>query len=562
MPPKDYRRINAINGARELDRERIRRLRRLQPDLFISDDDEEEEEADEDEIERMLMMRNPIPRNVPVERIPLREPRRDPEPDIRAARQVRQGVQQRAREQPAPHLPMRRIEQRQAQLPRGLIRYANNNMRQSVSWMFTVRLYDDPEMINYMPTPPAVENIYVDDEGVPARVYVVPTVDQIRRAVGQIAAPVFILYQLEQGINGLLDDNGHGIFGDGYHYQGYMEFTGKVTATEICRVMGWRPDAGWNMLDIWLEPRGGTRDEAIAYVTKDETAVFVPQNFADLLNDENQDIEHINNDEEGVVLQVVEGEPRPEGGEEAVEEIVPLVHFRVNNGVMRPMDAVETNHAVLKMIQENPNYKAVLEKFPGFVLSKNAGVHAAIQTYKARSMAMRNVQVFVHWGDSRTGKSRAVGMAEGELKENGFYEMDPDKVYIKNDDETYWQKYDSHPVLFIDEMVPVIANAQHSKRWDIKAFLNVLDGQPLPLAIKYNDPVNAAWTKVYITSNHPPRAWFPGASPANIRALYRRLETGGITKYVDGSDPELLEAHQLEVASGQFVRDRPNVVIA
>lgn len=52
---------------------------------------------------------------------------------------------------------------------------------------------------------------------------------------------------------------------DGLHRQGYVEFSGKVTGPQALALLG--------LTNTHIEPRGGTQQQAMDYVWKDETAV-------------------------------------------------------------------------------------------------------------------------------------------------------------------------------------------------------------------------------------------------------------------------------------------------
>lgn len=65
---------------------------------------------------------------------------------------------------------------------------------------------------------------------------------------------VFCIHQLEKGESGTI------------HYQGYVEFEKKKTLAAVKKVL---PEAHW-------EPRMGSQEEAIRYVTKEETRLSEP----------------------------------------------------------------------------------------------------------------------------------------------------------------------------------------------------------------------------------------------------------------------------------------------
>lgn len=470
---------------------------RPRPHRDPSDDEDEAEEFNE---QNMMMLRPPPPRPMPE-------------------------LNRRGRDM----VPRRRQDE-----PMGNIRYANGQLRSAVSWVFTLRLSNDPRRVNYFPyeqDPRRMPRI----NGRYRQPYVIPTIASLG---GRRNAPRYLLYQLEMGNNGVLGHDGNPLH-DNLHYQGFMEFDSKVSAIEICVVMGWLVQNGWNMGDVWLEPRQGRKEDAIAYVTKDDTAFAIHdlvENFATgvLTAEEFQD--SVNDLEDG--------------------EDGPLEYFRREEGQPRPPDAADMAGIVTNMIQEGASYHDILMAYPSYALQRTYGIKAAIDAIsekKGGKLKHRDVKTYVFWGDSRTGKSRKIAEMEGDAD----LVMDQGKVYVKNRKEHYYQHYTDQEVLVLDEFV----GAHGGDKMTIDDLLQILDGQNLSLAIKHGSPRFARWTKVYITSNIPPRLWFPTAAPAQLEALYRRLETGGIWKFVDTDKPASVEAHDAELISQTYQRDRANVIM-
>ena len=470
---------------------------------FAANHPDDDDDDDDDGEENMMMMRPPVPRGNQPQRAPAMIERRP-------------------------------VNVRRQNEPMGNIRYANGQLRSAVSWMFTLRLSNDPRRVNYFPyaqDPHRIQRV----NGQYVRPYVVPT---LRQLGARRNAPQFILYQLEMGDNGVLGHDGRPLH-DNLHYQGFMEFPGKVSAVEICLAMGWTPALGWNMGDVWLEPRQGRKEDAIAYVTKDDTAFAVSEHVADFaLGDINEQefadaIDRLEDNEQGQ-----------------------MDYFRREDGQQRPPDAADMAGIVTHMIQEGASYHDILMAYPSYALQRTYGIKAAIDAIgekKGGKLRHRQVQTFVFWGDSRTGKSRKIAEMEGDEE----LVMDQSKVYVKNRKEHYYQHYVDQEVLVLDEFV----GANGAEKMTIDDLLQILDGQNLSLAIKHGSPRFARWKRVYITSNIAPRLWFPNADPAQLEALYRRLETGGITKFVDSDKPASVLAHEAEVVSDTYKRDRANVVI-
>lgn len=422
--------------------------------------------------------------------------------------------------------------------PSGNIRYANRQLRSAVSWMFTLHLSGDPRRVNYFPSPPNVANLAVDQNtGDFVRPYVVPTVQQL---FPRPNAPIYIVYQLEQGNNGAVDDNGVPIHHNGLHYQGYMEFGSKVSAIEICTAMQWTEAAGWNMADIWLEPRAGRREDAIRYVTKDDTAVDIDPLLRDFAHG------------------ILDSEQLRDAVDEVLnvdDQALPLAPMRPTSGEPRPPDAAEISKAVEAMINEGASYLDIFKVHPAYALSHPTGIKTAIAAVADATggiLAHRDVKTFVFWGDSRTGKTRRIAELEGDRN----LVMDKNKVYIKNRTEQYYQHYTNQEVLVLDEFTGSLES-----KMTIADFCAILDGSNLSLPIKYESPRFAKWTRVYITSNIAPRRWFPNASPEQIDAMYNRLNTGGIIKFVNTAKPASVAAHQAELDSQTYLADRPTVIM-
>ena len=387
-------------------------------------------------------------------------------------------------------------EQRNALLagryhPLGNWRIGANRPASAVSWMFSIRLSNDPRATNFFSMHP-----HVDENGEQIINYRPMDIEdlqepmQARGARAARAMPVFLVYQLERG------NNGNVIFGEGFHYQGYIEFSDRVTAPEIIDIMQWQ-DFWW---DVWLEPRRGSKQAAIDYVTKEETRVM--HDFG-------------------------------------VAGVQPLCYIR--QGEPRAEDAIGQGVAVQQMIADGANFAQVAAAYPEYALRNANGIGRLInERVKSMPKKFRQVTCYVYWGDTRTGKSRTVYEKEGY-----------DKVYSKLANSAYYDGYEmeNHEALLLEEF-----NAGDMK---IDDFLKVLDGQPLMLNVKFAS-ASAHWKRVYITSNVPPSEWFPRAPKKQIEALYARLMTGGITKYVDASSEEAMNDHKYSLPNDQ--RDVSNVL--
>ena len=116
-----------------------------------------------------------------------------------------------------------------------------------------------------------------------------------------------------------------------------------------------------------------------------------------------------------------------------------------------------------------------------------------------------DMEVYVFWGDPGTGKTRSVYESEGY-----------DRVYTLNtstNGAVWFDGYDGEPVLLIDDY----------RGWiRFQEFLKILDIYPYRLPVKGSFDY-AAWSRVYITSNHAPEDWYREESGHCFAALRRRF---------------------------------------
>lgn len=418
---------------------------------------------------------------------------------------VAQNNQQQPQQQPQPqnipvvHHPFNQHQlaafRRREYAPLGQWRIGNGRPASAVAWMFSIRLSPDPNDPHFFSM-----RQQLDDNGQVANNYRPLPLAQLnnpmqQRGVAALpAVPVYLVYQLEQG------DNGNPLFGDGYHYQGYVEFSARVTAPQIIDIMQWQ-GFWW---DVWLEPRRNTREHCVNYVTKEETRVMW-DNPNDNLGPR-------------AVITVEEGQPRGD-------------------------DVVDQAAMIRQMIADGANYDDIAAAYPERAMRCVNGIKALIvERIKSLPKVWREVTCFVHWGDTRTGKSKRVYDIEGY-----------DKVYQKIAKSAYYDGYDleKHEVLIIDDFTP--------GDMEVAEFLKICDGQPLLVNQKYGCSV-ARWKRVYITSNVPPSQWFPKATKKQMEAVFHRLMTGGVTQFIDKNNKEAVSDYHLDV---QFKmgdpRDRQNV---
>lgn len=110
-------------------------------------------------------------------------------------------------------------------------------------------------------------------------------------------------------------------------------------------------------------------------------------------------------------------------------------------------------------------------------------------------------EVQVYWGPTGAGKSRRAWDEAG---------LD---AYPKDPRSKFWDGYRDHQHVVIDEYRGGI-DISHLLRW--------FDRYPVLVEIKGSSAVLKA-TKIWITSNIPPSAWYPDLDQATMDALLRRL---------------------------------------
>lgn len=108
---------------------------------------------------------------------------------------------------------------------------------------------------------------------------------------------------------------------------------------------------------------------------------------------------------------------------------------------------------------------------------------------------------FVFWGPTGTGKSRRAWQCAGT------------DAYPKDPLSKFWCGYSGQKSVVIDEFRGGIS-ISHLLRW--------LDRYPVNVEIKGSSTPLLA-ERIWITSNLPPRAWYPELDVVTLRALERRL---------------------------------------
>lgn len=177
-----------------------------------------------------------------------------------------------------------------------------------------------------------------------------------------------------------------------------------------------------------------------------------------------------------------------------------------------PMQSVQGRRSdlvsVARGIGDGRTFGELSEEFEAECLQYRRSILEAVRErdrQKLKRTMRESMEVVVYWGDAGAGKTRAV------YEENGI-----ENVFALTEcsNGTVWfDGYEGEDVLLIDDFRGWIRFQQ---------LLKLLDIYPLRIPIKGSYDY-AAWTKVYITSNHSPDSWYNPDSGHYLPALRRRI---------------------------------------
>lgn len=336
--------------------------------------------------------------------------------------------------------------------PRGRIRGGNNALLRNRTWMITWRNHFPPHDLTGQIVPGT--NSTVD----------------------------YMVGQMEMG-------QVPGRNNDGLHWQGYMEFSQDVTGPQILDLFMANFATGPDRL--WLEPRFGSQQDAINYVTKEETR-HTP--------------EHETEEDFGPV----------EYGTR---------HQADAAGVWQNMRRAIINGAQMKHFLADEQLFATAFRCPN-------GLKAMIEARDDDDPVadnVRDLKVILYYGEPGTGKSGGVHRW-CEQQELALFEK-PREASL------HWTGYNKEPVLLLEEFGnpdnPITpGDAQ-----------KILDKYPFRLKQMYGKS-KARWSYVFICTNVPPDQWYQRAHPTVKAAIMRRIHE--IWRFTQ-------DAVYLEKGPGEFV---------
>jgi len=225
------------------------------------------------------------------------------------------------------------------------------------------------------------------------------------------------------------------------HLQGYAEFRTPFRMAAVKSLLG---------STVHLEPRKGTRQQAIDYCRKEDTRFAGPWQFGDV-ND------------------------------------------------VRPGKRNDL-HELAEAIAGGASRRGVVEDFGHLYIRYSRGVENLLSVramYKVPEW--RELTTVVYHGQAGTGKTRRA------------VEANPGDYFILQSGERVWfDGYEGESTLIIDDFYGWIKYG---------LLLSMLDGYRLRVEVK-GGFTYANWTKVFITSNDPPEAWYQkGLTPALRRRI-------------------------------------------
>lgn len=162
---------------------------------------------------------------------------------------------------------------------------------------------------------------------------------------------------------------------------------------------------------------------------------------------------------------------------------------------------------IKELIDSGLNPQQILDINPNYYRYETIIRKMYFDKRKKETPVKRDIEVIVHIGVSRSGKSHAMTtIPESDM----FIATDYSSALLDN--------YCGEPVLFMDEFRGQIPYNQ---------LLTILDGYKVPCHARY-DNVTSLWSTIHMTSVIPPEEWY---NNDNIRDTYEQLKLR-ITKVV------------------------------
>lgn len=150
----------------------------------------------------------------------------------------------------------------------------------------------------------------------------------------------------------------------------------------------------------------------------------------------------------------------------------------------------------------------VLRAMPGHFLRFGRHINHVRQTLLAAQPRFRDVEVVVYWGPTGSGKTRQVYDREEDLYVIPARTVDFNaKIWLDG--------YHGQDALLLDD---------YRGEYKFSLFLQLLDGYRRQWEIK-GGFTWGTWSRLYITSDRTPRAWYPNVEQRYMPQMMRRINT-------------------------------------
>lgn len=170
------------------------------------------------------------------------------------------------------------------------------------------------------------------------------------------------------------------------------------------------------------------------------------------------------------------------------------------------------------------------------------------------AVALRDVRVFVFWGNTGTGKTWKARQMAKQL----YPEHEPYMISAVAGTPMWWDQYNGEKVIILDDL-----SVNRERSITMTELKRLLDKYPCRLAVKGSHTM-AKWDTVYITTNENPTTWFQNDSKEDYAAVQRRLHV--IEHMTEPYEPieadspvppglladEVLDEGNVEVPNGAF----------
>lgn len=158
---------------------------------------------------------------------------------------------------------------------------------------------------------------------------------------------------------------------------------------------------------------------------------------------------------------------------------------------------------IVEQVKEKKTIKSIAESYPVDYIKHHKGIISYKQaTTKSALVDPSEFEVFYIYGNTGVGKTRLV-----------YHQIDHEKMYVTSGNLEWWDGYDDHEYILIDEF---------TSRIPIDMVLRILDIYPMRLPVK-GGFVNKNYKKVFITSNYAPTNVYSIISSVQQAAFMRRL---------------------------------------